>query len=149
MDVLDFLPGHEEGWGAQLADTTSASTSILSVRRVIDILSPEELDDEVILSAIRRAAMEVLNQRVEGAPVAAVRLAILHRAAYLSYESYSDRVTHQLAGVFDSEGVWNPVASVVVRETQSKLKALKDIADAAVRIVTPTPSRFPHFSVLG
>ncbi|MCX8207427.1 MAG: hypothetical protein N3G75_06305 [Methanothrix sp.] len=145
---LGFLEGDESGWAAQMASVPAAQNNILAVRRVVDIPDPAELADEVVLSAMQRAAQDVLSRRTSSADTNNVRLAILQLAAYLAYQSYSDRVTHQLPGSFDQSGVWNPVASVVVRETQAKLRELKEIADRAVRAVTTVPDRYPGFAVL-
>lgn len=149
MEVpLGFLDGPESSWAALMSSTQSAQSAIRAVRYVIDVLEPGELADDIILSAIRRAAHEVLAQRAASADVNSVRLAILHLAAYYSYQSYSDRVTHLLPGSFSQDGTWNPVASVIVRETQAKLRELRENADRMIRIISAIPKRSPGFATI-
>ncbi len=58
----------------------------------------------------------------------------LNYAAYLAYQSYSDRVVNILPGAFD-QGGFNPVASVINRAVRDKLDDLKQTSDELLNYI--------------
>ncbi len=100
------------------------------IRAVINITSAGDLAENVIQAAIDRAEAYIADLATRSsAPQAIVDTAKLNYAAYLAYQSYSDRVVQQLSGSFDAKGGWNPAAAIILRDTRDKLDGLKKVAD--------------------
>ena len=110
--------------------------SVADVRLAINIDSEGDLSSDVITQAINRATIRVEAQVGRTATSDVIGEAILSLAAYLSYQTYSDRMLHKLEGTWGEDGHWDPVASVQIRETRDKLNALKTISDEVLALVT-------------
>jgi hypothetical protein len=111
------------------------STDVVSeIRSILNLPSAQELSDAVILNAISRADTYIngLARRSSADPDIVV-LAKRNYAAFLAYQAYSDRVLNDLPGSYNSEGIWTPIGDVIQRETASKLKLLRETANAAIR----------------
>jgi len=109
--------------------------TIADVRLILNIPDEGDLADAVIGVALERAEGRV--DALERVGVSAgVRLdAVRSMASHLAYQTYSDRVVHKLEGSYDSEGRWDPVATVRIRETRDKLESLRKDANRAIQLV--------------
>ncbi len=103
------------------------------IRAIINISSATDLTDTVIQAAIDRTESYIADLATRSsAPQAVIDTAKLNYAAYLAYQSYADRVVQQLSGSFDGQGVWNPAAAILLRDTRDKLFGLKRTADEMI-----------------
>jgi len=110
--------------------------SVTEIRNILNMNSTQELSDDAINAAIQRAdvyinalaAMSNVNSNI-------VELAKKNYAAYLAYQTYSDRVVNQLPGSVNSEGIWTPTGEVIMREVRSKLDMLRATASESIRMI--------------
>lgn len=103
------------------------------VRGILNMPSSQELSDAAIELAVQRASMYVDSiARRSVADPDVVELAKINYAAYLAYQTYSDRIQNELPGTVSSDGVWDPVGEVIMRETREKLALLKRTAYASI-----------------
>lgn len=120
--------------------------TVSDVRAVINVPDRNELSDDAVASAIARAEAYISELvAVYGVrPSTSMQNhAILSYAAYLAYLAYSDHVIHTLPGSFDQEGVWNPVAAVVLRDVKDKLDRLGKAANDAIDLILRTAPNTP------
>jgi len=113
------------------------SVTVDEVRSIINMVgSEQELSDMAIQSAIDRASAYIdalaLRSTVE---YSIIEVAKRNYAAYLAYQTYSDRIVNQIPGSWNSEGIWTPTGEVIMRETRNKLKLLKSTADETIRMI--------------
>ena len=111
------------------------TVSVADVRLAVNIDSAGDLSSDVISQAISRATVRVGAQARKLATSDVIGEAVLSLAAYLSYQTYSDRMLHKLEGTWGEDGHWDPVASVQIRETRDKLNALKTTANDSLRLI--------------
>lgn len=107
---------------------------INEIRSIINLLGSQELSDVVIQNAIDRADtyINALARRSMADPDIVI-LAKRNYAAFLAYQTYSDRIVNQIPGSWNDEGIWNPTGEVIMREVRNKLNMLKATADASIR----------------
>ena len=103
----------------------SEAITVAQIRAAINIPEASELKDEMVASAITRAAdyLTVLEAQYS-APAEYFPACRLAYAAYLAYQTYADRVLNAPPGAYQ-EGQFQPIAEEIVRETQSKLQGLR------------------------
>lgn len=113
----------------------------LEIRHAINIPEASELSDNVITSAISRAVkfITVLKARYS-APQQFYEPCELAYAIYLAYQAYADRVLNVPPGSYQ-EGQWTPIAEEIVRETSSKLQALRQVYEDYEKIIKSFPAR--------
>jgi hypothetical protein len=99
---------------------------IVDIRNIINIISTEELSDDAIQSAIDRSDLFVDDLATScSATPQLIQLTKLNYAAFLAYQTYSDRVVHEYQGEFSSEGVREPIVPEISRDTSAKLSSLE------------------------
>ena len=109
------------------------TTSISQIRAVINILSPDDLADNVIQAAIDRAHAYVSDLAGRSSATQdIINAAELNHSAYLAYQAYADRVVQQLPGMVNDQGIFDPAAAVLLRATRDKLDGLKQISDESI-----------------
>lgn len=115
--------------------------TVQEVRDAINIPEASELSDDVIESAISRAAgyFTILAARYS-APAEFFPPAESAYAIYLAYQSYADRVLNVVPGAY-SEGKWNPIAEEIIRATGDKLQGLRQVAEDMTSIIKSYPTR--------
>lgn len=111
-------------------------TQVAAVRLKLNF-DPDDgnLSDDVIQAAIDDAVVYISN-RATTSNQDLIDLAVKNRAAYLAYQAYSDMINHEPEGSF-IDGKWTPTQDVKVRDTASKLAALKADADETLALVAP------------
>jgi len=107
----------------------------VTIAKILKILNMEgtEFEDGVIEMHIETASaiVDAKNKLKLKNPI--VEVAKLRLAAYLAYLSYADAPENHLPGQIDPQsGAWKPISDAPVRETQTKLSAMKKAADEAL-----------------
>ena len=112
--------------------------TVTDIRAMINILNTQtnELSDAVIQNAIERANLyiDALSER-SNVSFDLINLAKQNYAAFLAYQTYSDRIVNEIPGSWNSEGIWNPTGEVIMREVRNKLDTLKATSDASIRLI--------------
>jgi hypothetical protein len=108
------------------------TVTIAKIRNLIDISETSELADSVIQENLDDATTYVNGTKNPSAPLDMVELGIKHLAAYWSYQTYSDRIRHELTGSFDTSGQFNPIQKSYDRETRAKLDSLEKKAEISL-----------------
>jgi hypothetical protein len=101
-------------------------TTISEVRAAMNMLTDQDLGDDVISLAITRATayVDMLSQWSR-ADESMVTSAVLNYAAYLAYQAYSDRVLNLISGTLGEDGLYTPEGLVIQRDVMNKLADMK------------------------
>lgn len=106
------------------------TTTISEVRAALNMLTDQDLSDDVIEGAITRAEDYVdalaSYSRVD---TTTVENAKLNYTAYLAYQAYSDRVLNEISGTLGADGIYTPEGQILQREVMSKLQDMKVNSD--------------------
>lgn len=110
--------------------------TIDGIRSMLNMHNPQELSDESILIAIQRANeyISALARRSVIEP-SIIDVAKRNYAAYLAYQTYSDRVVNELPGSVNAEGIWTPTGEVIMRDVHQKLQHLRATALDSIRMI--------------
>lgn len=111
----------------------SMAVTIEKVRAVMNMLDDQDLSDDVIQLAIDRAITYIdtfASYSRAGTDMA--ELAKINYAAYVAYQSYSDRVLNLISGTLQSDGIYTPEGEIIQREVMAKLADMKGNADRSL-----------------
>ncbi len=110
------------------------------VRNAINLADESELSDDVVEIAIFRAVTYISELVTRSAcSEDIVALTKLNYAAYLAYQSYSDRIVEELPGSHDAQGLWQPIGNPIGKQVLEKLRALKQTSDELIDLILNTP----------
>lgn len=128
-------------WAGTYTPPETETISVEEIRAAINIPEASELADLVIESAISRSEgyITVLTSQYS-APAEYFPACRLAYAIYLAYQAYADRVLNVPPGSYQ-EGQWTPIAEEIVRETSSKLQALRQVYEDYEKIIKSFPAR--------
>lgn len=128
-------------WAGTYTPPAPGTITVAAIRAAINIPEASELSDIVIESAISRSTLysTVLASQYL-APDEYFPACGLAYAIYLAYQAYADRVLNVPPGNYQ-EGQWTPIAEEIVRETTSKLQALRKVYKDYEQIIKSFPAR--------
>lgn len=102
------------------------TVSVADVRIELNMLTDQDLSDEVIEGAIQRANTYVSEMaKLSRTKSPMIMLARLNYASYLAYQAYADRVLNIISGKLDESGIYLPEGEIIQREVASKLADVK------------------------
>lgn len=124
------------------------TVNVKIIRTIIDIPEDSELQDEVINEAIAEATVYVNGVANPNAPIDMVELAIKSLAALWTFQSYSDRIHHEVKGSFDDSANWVPamLQRSWERDTREKVAALERRFQMVITRISGQVMSIPAFS---
>lgn len=113
-------------WSGNYNPATDGVVVVADVRAALNMMTDQDLSDDVIEGAIERADDYVdALASYSRANATMVALCKLNYAAYLAYQAYSDRVLNDISGTLGSDGIYTPEGLIIQREVMSKLGDVK------------------------
>lgn len=117
-------------WSGTYNPATDGVVVIDDVRAALNMLTDQDLSDDVIEGAISRADDYVdALASYSRADATMVSRCKLNYAAYLAYQAYSDRVLNDISGTLGADGIYSPEGLIIQREVMSKLADVKANSD--------------------